>query len=227
MISLLNQMAYKTGVGEVLAEGCERAASRLKGPEYSMSVKGITIQNTDPRVENVWGLLNATENFGGATHIWVYASLVGSMAQAVVSVDVSPSDGPDLVAEKTVNRQNLVAVLDSLQVCAFSSYALSLDDYSRALSSVTGWEVSGEELLEAGARIFTLERLINQKLGFTKSHDTLPRRFLEEPVPTGINKGKICDLGPLLRSYYEARGWGGGVAREWSGLNELIDDICW
>lgn len=222
MTSLIWGMAFKKGLGGVMAMGCEEASRRLGGLDYSMSVKGITIQNTDPRVEPAWGLLNATENFGGAAHIWVYADLVYSMRHVGIKPLVRRDGRAREIALGVVWRQNLVALLDSLQVCAFSSYALTLNDYHRALEAVTGWGLKPEDLMEAGSRIFNLERLVNQRLGFSRESDRLPRRFTEEPVPTGVNKGRVCDLEELLEEYYDARGWGGGTAREWDGLSEVM-----
>ncbi len=210
MVELIRMTAERSGAGEYLALGAERAARELGDEELSMSVKGITIQNTDPRVEPAWGLLNATENFGGAAHIWVFADLVYSMRDAGVEPSVSPESGYADIAAAVKHRQDLVAVLDSLQVCAFSSYALSVDDYAEELRSITGYDITGEELLGVGERVFNLERLFNAEHGVGSSQDRLPRRFTEEPVPSGRHSGSVCELEPMLWEYYELRGWRGG-----------------
>lgn len=43
--------------------------------------------------------------------------------------------------------------------------------------------------------------------GFTAEDDTLPKRFLEEPMPEGPTKGHVCKLAEMLPEYYELRGW--------------------
>lgn len=199
---LIEDMAYVRGMGKLLALGAEGAARELKAGYYSMSVKGITIQNADPRVEQGWGLLNSTESFGSASHLWVYADLLYSMRHVGLDPLVTPSSDPSTVAKNVIKKQCTVAVLDSLQVCAFSSYALSIEDYARALNNLTGWGLRPEDLLNVGFRILMEERSYNLSLGFSTSHDTLPRRFLEEPIPTGINAGKVCDLRPMVDEYY-------------------------
>ena len=100
-----------------------------------MSVKGISIQNVDPRPEPAWGLLNATESLGAAAHIWTYGDLVYAMRDVGVEPIVTPESSPREIAGAVKHKQDLVAVLDAMTVCSFSSYAFSLDDYAAALSS--------------------------------------------------------------------------------------------
>jgi len=52
-----------------------------------------------------------------------------------------------------------------------------------------------------------LERLFNLQAGFTGIDDTLPKRFLEEPMPEGASKGRVCTLDKMLAEYYRERGW--------------------
>ena len=47
----------------------------------------------------------------------------------------------------------------------------------------------------------------NHEHGFSAADDTLPRRFTDEGVPTGLHAAKVCDLKPLLNEYYQLRGW--------------------
>ena len=62
-------------------------------------------------------------------------------------------------------------------------------------------------MLEAGERIWNLERLFNMEAGFTASDDTLPPRLLNEPAPSGIRKGQLAELDKMLPEYYSLRGW--------------------
>jgi len=54
-----------------------------------------------------------------------------------------------------------------------------------------------------------LERLFIAREGITRQDDTLPRRFLEEPLPegSGPSTGSVLELEPMLDEYYCARGW--------------------
>ena len=60
--------------------------------------------------------------------------------------------------------------------------------------------------MKIGDRIYTMERAFNAKEGFSRKDDTLPARFLEEPMPKGPAKGKVVPLDEMLDEYYELRG---------------------
>jgi aldehyde:ferredoxin oxidoreductase len=117
---------------------------------------------------------------------------------------------PGEIADRVKYKQDLVAALDAMTICAFSSYAYSTQDYATALNLVTNASWSAAGLLAAGARIVDLERQYNADCGIGPDTDMLPERFLREPVPTGPHAGKVCELAPMLQAYYELRGWPGG-----------------
>ncbi len=56
-------------------------------------------------------------------------------------------------------------------------------------------------------RIFTLERLFNIREGYNRSHDALPIRTTNEPLPCGRLKGNKVVLDDLLDNYYPIRKW--------------------
>ncbi len=67
--------------------------------------------------------------------------------------------------------------------------------------------MTAADLIEAGERIFNVERLYNLREGFAAKDDYLPRRFLEEPMAEGPSKGYVPKLDRLLEDYYAQRGW--------------------
>jgi aldehyde:ferredoxin oxidoreductase len=210
MIELIRLAGRRAGMGELLAAGAAGAAERLGAPELAMATKRMSIQNVDPRVEPAWGLLAATDAYGAAAHIWAFADLIDGLETTGVRPIIRRDSPAEAVAAAVVARQDLNAVIDSLTMCVFSTYAYALDDYAEALSIVRGGTVTGTELLDSGARIVALERMYNKRVGVTAAADTLPSRFTAEPVPSGKHRGRICDLPELLDAYYRRRGWTGG-----------------
>jgi aldehyde:ferredoxin oxidoreductase len=216
MIGLIGSIARKeSGLGELLARGASDVVNELGDDTLDTSIKGITIQNADPRVETAWGLLNATENSGGSLHIWVYPDLIYSFREipGIKSLLSSSSDDqPDKIAARVKWKQDLVAIFDSLQICAFSSMAFDPIDYVDALNAITGWQWNEEDLLLKGERIFDLERAYDNAFGIRE--DSMPSKFVTEEIPNGRNEGRKLELDPLLREYYTTRGWDNGAVGE-------------
>ena len=75
------------------------------------------------------------------------------------------------------------------------------------LNAVTGMEYKPDDAFKIGERIVNVERAFNIREGFSRKDDTLPRRFLEEPLLEGPSKGHVCNLEPMLDDYYKVRGW--------------------
>jgi len=84
-----------------------------------------------------------------------------------------------------------------------------MEDFAKILPLATGENHFGkvENLKEIAERQVTLKRLFNAREGITKKDDTLPDRFLKDPMPDGPGKGQVVDLEPMLRDYYTLRGW--------------------
>jgi len=64
--------------------------------------------------------------------------------------------------------------------------------------------------MKIGERIYNLERVIINKLGFDDKDDVLPKRLLEEKMPDSAGKGQIVELEKMKKEYYELRGWENG-----------------
>jgi aldehyde:ferredoxin oxidoreductase len=86
---------------------------------------------------------------------------------------------------------------------------LDWDGTAELLQAATDWDLTGEEVRLIGERVVNLERLFIAREGITRADDTLPRRFLEEPMSegSGASTGSVLELEPMLDEYYGARGW--------------------
>jgi len=70
-----------------------------------------------------------------------------------------------------------------------------------------GWDLDADNLLHLGEKLFNLRRLINVRYGIRRKDDTLPRRLLTLPRPSGSAQGVLPDLEGMLAEYYQLRGW--------------------
>uniref|UniRef100_A0A7C2BLF9 Aldehyde ferredoxin oxidoreductase n=1 Tax=Thermosphaera aggregans TaxID=54254 RepID=A0A7C2BLF9_9CREN len=200
----IEKIAKREGFGDLLAEGGYRLAKRFNGEQYFMGVKKLELPAYDPRGAEGHGLGYATNNRGGC-HIKNYMispEILGYPKK------MDPHDISDDKINMLILFQHLTAVIDSAGLCLFSTFGLWADDYTDLLNAALGWNYSSEDYLKIGERIWNAERLFNLKAGLKPlEEDTLPKRLLEEPVPSGPNKGRVVRLREMLPRYYKLRGW--------------------
>ncbi len=195
-------IAYRRGLGDELAEGSYRFAESHGVPELSMSAKKLEMPAYDPRGMQGQGLLYATSN-RGACHM--RGNMLGPEVLALPRlIDRFATQGKSGIVSV---HQNSAAVIDSLVLCKFTNMAVAEEFFARILSAVTGTHFTADDLMRVGERVWNLERLYNLREGFTSADDTLPSRLLDEPVACGPSAGFTVRLAPMLREYYQFRGW--------------------
>jgi aldehyde:ferredoxin oxidoreductase len=203
LIELTWRTAYRSGIGDDLAEGSVRLAEKYGMPELAMAVRGQELPAYDPRGAQGHGLAYATSNRGGC-HLRAYM-ISPEILGVPRLVDRFDTKGKGLLVKEF---QDVFAAVDSLIVCKFDTFALWDEDFASLLSAVTGWSYTAESVREVGERIWNAERCFNiLSFGDGRRYDTLPKRLLEEPMPEGPAKGYVVRLDEMLREYYELRGW--------------------
>jgi len=210
MVALTEQTGLREGFGHQLAEGSYRLAQKYGHPEYAITAKKLELPGYDPRGAKGMGILYATSNIG-ASHMkgdMIYLEF------GYFDFRLDPLKEQDK-ARYCKQMQDIYAVVDSVGVCAFVAMrhlmkhdeGLELDRMAEAMAAATGIDYDPAGLLEAGERIYNLERLFLTAAGFTREDDSLPPRMLKEPMPEGPAKGEVVDLATMLEEYYEHRGW--------------------
>ncbi|WP_226005488.1 aldehyde ferredoxin oxidoreductase family protein [Natrinema salinisoli] len=217
MIDLIEQIGHREGdLADLLAEGPRRVAEQKDAHENSLAVKGQTIAAYDPRCMKGMGIGYATSN-RGACHLRGYTP-AAEILGVPEKVDPYEYEGK---GQLTAQFQDLHAISDSFDICKFNAFAEGIEEYVNQYNGMTGRDVSEEELLEAGERIYTLERYYNNLNGFDGSDDSLPERFLEDGIRgQGASEGEYCELDEMKAEYYEHRGWVDGVVPD-----EKLDDL--
>jgi aldehyde:ferredoxin oxidoreductase len=202
IVEWTKKMAYREGFGDKLAEGSYRLAEMYGRPDLSMTVKKQELPAYDPRGIQGQGLQYATSNRGGC-HVRGYL-ISPEILGLPEKLDKNELEGKAFWAKAF---QDLTAVIDSLGLCLFTSFALGADDYASLINAVVGTEHDGDSIFETGDRIWNIEKLFNLESGVAPSEDKLPRRLLEDGIPEGPSKGMVTKLDQLLPEYYELRGW--------------------
>ena len=192
----------KLPLAKLMADGSYRLCEHYGHPEISMSVKTQEMPAYDARGIQGIGITYATSNRGGC-HVRGYLispEILGLPEQ----LDRTTIEGK---AQWAKIFQDLTAVIDSMGLCLFSSFALGAPQYAALLNAGTGTTYTAEEILEVGERIYNIERLFNKAAGMKPEDDKLPKRLIEEPISSGPSKGMTSQIQVTLPQYYEARGW--------------------
>jgi len=199
---IVTQIAYKEGIGEDLSQGSKRLVEKYGEPNLSMTVKSLELPAYDPRGAQGQGLSYATSNRGGC-------HLRGYIISTEVLGTPIPMDRFSAAGKASIVRifQDLSALVDSLVLCRFSTFALSAIDYAKMLSVIHQTEYSESDIMNIGERIWNVERLFNLKVGFSVNDDTLPTRFLEKPLEIGGSRNRVVRLNEMLPEYYRIRNW--------------------
>ena len=206
-IAALEKLCKREGrLGELLSDGSRSFAQKV-GPEaeeFVNEVKGLELPAHDPRANFSLALAYATSN-RGACHL----SFTQDYEEAYVeNLGVEATEGrfsPNKAAI-VARMQDWACLFDSLSICKFARYGGMMVQHTLDyLNASTGWDMSMEEFLKAGERIFNLKRLYNQKHGISRKDDTLPHRILSHRRGGGTSE--LPPLNVMLSDYYDFRGW--------------------
>ena len=207
--ALINDIAYRRGLGAVLAEGV-RAASAAIGngsSDWAMHVKGLEVSGYDCHAAPGMALAYGTSSIG-AHHkdAWV---ITWEIKAGRGNYD---EEKVDYLIKTQLIRGGL---FEALTVCRFpyNSLGFELEWYQKYLRAATGIEFSLEQLNQISDRILNLMRAFwvrEYKEKWTRDLDVPPMRWFKEPLTEGTLKGSMLDFkkyNDMLNTYYEKRGW--------------------
>jgi aldehyde:ferredoxin oxidoreductase len=215
IIALLPRIAYRDGLGAILAEGVERASKAIgKGAEsFAVHVKGLEPPGYDPRALKGVALSYAV-SCRGACHLRDMSyrpNLTGSNPFGGDKVDRLSYDGQ---AELVAEQENFYTLVDSMVLCKFlclpSVGPIGWDEIVTLYNLVTGLEADKKDLVAKANRINNLVRYICTRMYMESKADSLPARFTEEPLNNGPSKGEkvhAARFDNMLKEYYALKGW--------------------
>ena len=197
--ALAEKIAFRQGIGSILAEGVYRAALKLgerKGTDlskYAVHEKGVAI---------------------GAHGIRSGKDYVANISYAC-SVQAGDHTSVAFLPIEHRNSELLTIMHDSAVYCMFCTFRLEDVDLFKFYEAVTGWKLTKEEWYnEKALRILHLQRAMLLIGGpdarwRPKLDDDNPPRFWE-PLPSGPYKGKTLNREMFEQDrleYYNAVGW--------------------
>jgi aldehyde:ferredoxin oxidoreductase len=217
ILELMRRIAYREGFGDILAEGCKRAADIIGrgSSRYCLHIKGQDLYETC-RGAMGWALGTTVSTRGGghttsAPGVETTGALDVEKATKIFGLDPGAFDplGYDGKPQMVIYTEVLHRVANCLGICHFNTAWSDLDlmnlhDMADLLSAATGGEASVDSLTATAMRQLNLERAFNFR------HTDFAPRDLNEPIPTGKLAGWGIDStkwNKMLDEYYELHGW--------------------
>ena len=195
---LVKKIAFREGIGDVLAEGT-RIASKTIGHNsdyFAVQIGGMELSGANPLGCYSMALSLATADFGSHTRMWSATDeMLGKLEL-------------DTLVPYLAAGQDKVNIRNSIIICDFLPFGL--DTLAPMMEAATGYPFSEEGLLLAGERIQSLSRLYNLRTGRSHSDDVLPARFYEEESCGGLMNGKKISREMFenhVQEYFKFRGW--------------------
>jgi len=185
-IDLVHEVGKGTPLGRILGSGTATAA-RVFGLEHAPCVKGQAMPAYDPRAVKGIGVTYATSPMG-ADHTAGYA-VATNILKVGGDVDPLKAEGQ---AELSKNLQIATAAVDATGMCLFVAFAVldqpeTFQALIDLLNAYYGWELDADGVAAYGSKILAFERDFNERAGFTRADDRLPRFFKREPLaPHGV-----------------------------------------
>ncbi len=218
LLWLIDQVARRHGIGDVLAEGFEASVAFFgeKTRPFAIHVKNHGLAAHMTQVKPSQALIYAVCPIGAdhmsSEHDWLLAG-AGDLSRGLGILGKGEPASTDLnKVRMSVYSQYFYSTLDTLCLCMFCWGCGNLFTYRELedlLQYTTGWGCTLWELMKVGERRVNMMRQLNALRGFTRTDDRLPHR-LSEPLPDGPTKGRCVTaqaFGEMLDRYYALMGW--------------------
>jgi aldehyde:ferredoxin oxidoreductase len=219
MVETVRLIAFREGIGDLLAEGSARAARRIgcESEDLTVTVKNQELPAHMPQVKPSLGLIYAVNPFGADHQSSEHDPSFQGYPERMEQLGLKKGEKAAGFSEEMVNfaltTQYLYSAMDSVSVCQFVyGPAWQLYDTQQLIhmiQHVTGWELDVEELLEIGARRLNLMQTYNAREGFTRKDDQLPKKLFK-PLQGGASEGYALSPPKVERvknMYYQLAGW--------------------
>jgi aldehyde:ferredoxin oxidoreductase len=206
-LEMVKKMAFREGIGDILAEGSDAVGEKfgISQDEIATAI-GQEVPYHDLR--HTWGMALAYSvgTTRGPCHCAcdMYMVLLGLPFQDLGIELVDKYSDDEIMAKNCAIEYDYRSLYNSLVLCIFSNPPPNM--VAKVIETATGLEFDVERIKITGARIYTMKRLFNLKMGLTPEDEKLPQILLE-PLKEGGSAGKTPDFEKLKKLYFQVRDW--------------------
>ncbi len=232
ILGTLKKIVYREGFGDVLADGILPAAERIgRGAiDYVNHMKGMPLYEarTPEGIVEAKGMALAVamsprgDSMRARTASYEEGGLGSSSnedarqrAKQIAGTEKAALPGeyegkPELV----IYSEDIITIGDCLSACKYMGSFLNMpfNENCQAVlfSAGTGIETSEDMLFQLARKVRNLERAYCVRGGMTRQTDSLPKRFMDQPIKEGPFKGSVLETSKfeeMKSRYYALRGW--------------------
>jgi aldehyde:ferredoxin oxidoreductase len=196
--ALLKMMAFREGIGELLARGIKAASEEWGLEDLAVHVKGLEPAGYDPRVLKGVGLGYATSD-RGACHL----------RATFYKPELSGMIDPETIEGKAamfVDFEDRLTLFDTLILCRFFRDLYPWEALCEIVQGLTGIEANTTRLRAISANISNMVRTFNIQEGLRREDDRLPTRLHKEALKSGHQISE-AEIEKMVGDYYRLRGW--------------------
>jgi len=228
LMTMLEKIVRREGVGELLAGGTvgmEKALGK-EAAAYAVHTKGMFPHGYQMHQNPGACLLQAVGHKSGdpfpmcssGVEVRYDTGPEKAMKDATAifgDADIAKPESYDpKKVDAAVKSEYLKRIPDMIGVCCYT-YGCGEGAYNEEVAAnllqlATGHPYSVPKLNECVERVMNIERAYEIREGMDRRHDTLPRRFFEEPIKEGKYKGVAIDRSrfeAMKDRYYDLHGW--------------------
>jgi aldehyde:ferredoxin oxidoreductase len=222
LLPMIEKIALRQGIGNLLAEGSKRAAEAIGGDAifFTLQVKGQELAMHDPRGKFNVGIGYAISEIGADHLVVAHDPMLQNPESisfmAVRSLGITQAQPARSLSDEKINQFFILERWNSMEkavgFCFFGPAPRSFiqpEDVLAAINLATGWNVGMEDALRIGERATNLARVFNAREGFSSKDDTLPERLFQG-LENGALKDQAMPRGDFqqaLTRLYTIKGW--------------------
>ena len=216
MVQMIEKIARREGIGDLLAEGVKRAADKIGGNalDFAMQIKGQEYPMHEPKFKQGMGIGYVVSPTGAdhahSIHDTLFSSQTTDMERIKSMGFLEPLPPDELSADKArlfyydTTWRHAINCFVTCMIIRWSQPKLT-----EVVNAVTGWNSTFFELFKVGERAATMARVFNLREGFTAADDVMPKRSYT-PFASGPLAGVAVDADKLHDAvvyYYQMMGW--------------------
>jgi aldehyde:ferredoxin oxidoreductase len=227
MLQMVEMIAERKGIGDLLAEGTMRAAKKIgrEAEKFAIHVKGEEVPMHDPRLKRGLALGYAVKPTGAEHMNNLHDTWTRDMPSFGIIKPVSLEDlGPRKV-RLYIYKVIYEIIKNCLLLCDFVPW--NENHIIEIIRAVTGWNSNLWEIMKVSERSINMARAFNVREGFTRKDDWLPDRFFHPQTSGPLSETAVDpkQLENAKTTYYGMMGWNQKGVPTRAKLEEL--DIPW